>query len=377
VDVAASPKSPGFLRKNAPKFLISLLITGSLLYALHKQDFKFLPPIAAFAQVRWWVVPIYVLSLAVMSYFRATRWRYLLRSFADVPAKKILAVSWIGFAAILILPLRIGEFVRPYMVREEGKISMSAATGTIVAERVVDGLFVSIVLAGALLVLPTIQPLPVHVVSFQDLPISRVLGLGYSVLALFVTAFITIAVFYFARDFAFRATLAVVGIVSKKLAHTLAGIADKLAQGMQFLGNPRDSLPFLGETALYWIINTLGMWLLAWGCGVVHADGTPIHISEAFALMGMLGATVLMPGPPGLLGLFQIGIYSGMSLYFPESVIVRQGSVFTFLLYLIQLLWSLSSAGYFLLDPKQRRALAQAGDTVGSAAPSIAPTAVS
>jgi glycosyltransferase 2 family protein len=376
VDVTPSVKPPGFLRKNAAKLLVSALITASLLYAINKQDFSFLPPREAFAAVRWWVVPFYVLTLVVMSYFRATRWYYLLRSFAEVPKRRIIAVSWIGFAAILILPLRIGEFVRPYMVRERGKLTMSAATGTVVAERVVDGLFVSIVLALALIIVPRLSPLPEHVVSFNQLPISKVLTMGYLVLGIFVTAFITIAVFYFARDFARKATFAVFGLVSTSLAEKLASIAENLANGMQFLSRPKDAAPFLFETLLYWIINTLGMWLLAWGCGVVHEGGNPITVPEAFAVMGMLGATVIMPGPPGLLGLFQIGIYSGMSLYFPESVIVRQGSVFTFLLYVIQLAWAIVSAGYFLLDPKQRKALASAAEPEPEGA-SMAPPAAS
>ena len=61
------------------------------------------------------------------------------------------------------------------------------------------------------------------------------------------------------------------------------------------------------------------MWLLAWGCGVVHADGSAITFGEACALMGMLGCTILIPGPPGLLGVFQAGIYAGMTMYFPTA----------------------------------------------------------
>src|SRR4029453_16136457 len=88
-------------------------------------------------------LPLYLMTLIGMSYFRAVRWRFLLRSFAEVPLRRVLAVSWIGFAAILLMPFRIGEIVRPYMLREKGKVSMSAATGSVVAERAVAGLFFS------------------------------------------------------------------------------------------------------------------------------------------------------------------------------------------------------------------------------------------
>ena len=41
----------------------------------------------------------------------------LLRGVAEVPKMRLLAVSAVGFAAILLMPFRIGEFVRPYMLR--------------------------------------------------------------------------------------------------------------------------------------------------------------------------------------------------------------------------------------------------------------------
>jgi uncharacterized protein (TIRG00374 family) len=286
-------------------------------------------------------------TLAVMNYFRAVRWRYLLRSFADVPRRRVLAVSWIGFAAILLMPFRLGEIVRPYMLREKGKLSMSSATGTVVAERVVDGLYLSIILAIALVFIPTIDPLPARVVG---LPISvqQVRTSGFVMLGVFTAAFITIAVFYFARAWAHRMTLAVFGIVSKKLGQKLAETAEKLANGLHFLGRGRDAGGFLVETTFYWGTNAFGMWLLAWGCGVVHTDGSPINFGEACALMGMLGCTILIPGPPGLLGVFQAGIYAGMTMYFPTSVVTTAGAAYVFLLYATQLVWTVGSAGFFL-----------------------------
>lgn len=359
-----SPTSKGFVRRHAAKLIASAVITAGIVYTLQKGGLTLVPEGGDFKHVRWWTLPVYVLALAAMSYFRAVRWRFLLRSFADVPTRRVLAVSWIGFAAILLMPFRIGEIVRPYMLREKGKLSMSSATGTVMAERVVDGLFLSIVLAIALIWVPTIQPLPEKVVG---LPISvqQVRASGFVMLGVFTTAFATIAVFYFARAWAHRATLAVFGIVSKRLAEKLAGIAEKLAAGLHFLGRGRDAGGFLWETTLYWGLNAFGMWVLAWGCGVVHADGSGITFGEACALMGMLGCTILIPGPPGLLGVFQAGIYAGMTMYFPLHVVTGAGSAYVFLLYSIQLVWTILAAAAFLVV--DRSALTKLSHTPGLA----------
>ncbi len=342
-----SQESHGFLRRNAAKLLASVIITAGLVFTLQKGGLTLVPDSEDFASVRWLAVPAYLVTLAVMSYFRAVRWRFLLRSFAEVSRRRVLAVSWIGFAAILLMPFRIGEIVRPYMLREKGKISMSSATGSVVAERVVDGLFLSTVLAIALVFVPTVHPLPDTVVGLK-ISVHQVRTSGFVMLGVFTTAFVTIAVFYFARAWAHKMTLAVFGIVSRKLAEKLAGTAEKLADGLHFLGNWRDSSGFLVETAIYWGLNAFGMWILAWGCGVTHGDGSAITFGESCAIMGMLGCTVLIPGPPGLLGIFQAGIYAGMSMYFPKEIVTGPGAAFAFLLYAVQLVWTIGSAGFFL-----------------------------
>ena len=45
--------------------------------------------------------------------------------------------------AILALPARLGEFVRPGLLRRRG-VSASAALGTVAVERIVDGLLISL-----------------------------------------------------------------------------------------------------------------------------------------------------------------------------------------------------------------------------------------
>ncbi len=234
------PAPASFLRRNAAKLVASAVITGGILLMLHKGGLTLWPSGVSFSQVKWWTLPMYVVTLGLMSYFRAVRWRFLLRSFAEIPKKRIIAVSFVGFAAILLMPFRLGEIVRPYMIREKGKVSLSSATGTVVAERIVDGLYLSILLAIALITVPTVQPLPPTVVG---LPISvqQVRNSGFVMLGVFVVAFSTIAVFYYARSWAHKATLLVFGIVSKPLAEKLAGVAEKLADGLHFLGRGRDA----------------------------------------------------------------------------------------------------------------------------------------
>lgn len=345
-----NPGGPGFVARHRVKLLLSAVITVLLIYSLQKGGLSLVPQRSDFHRVKWWVVAAYLVPLLVMHYFRAVRWRYLLRSIAVVPRRRILAVSWVGFAAILLLPFRLGEFVRPVMIRQKGVISGSAATGTIVAERVVDGLYLSAVLAVALVLVPHIEPLPEKVVGFP-ISVAQVRASGFLMLGVFLAAFVVIGVYYFARAWAHRLTLAVFGLVSPRLGEKLAGMAERLADGLHFFSRGRDAAGFLLETSFYWGLNALGMWILAWGCGVTHVDGSAITFGETCALMGMLGITILIPGPPGLLGVFHLGIYAGMTMYFPTDIVTGPGSAYVFLLYSIQLVWHiLAATGFLLVD---------------------------
>jgi hypothetical protein len=358
-----------FLRRHAGKLASSAIITACIVYALQSGGIKVWPTGVSFAQVHWWAIVIYTATVVVMNYYRAVRWRFLLRAVVDVPKRRLLAVSWIGFGAILVLPFRLGEFVRPYMLRSPAKttggktapaVSMSMATGSVVAERVTDGLYISTVLAIALILVPTIQPLPETVVGLR-ISVAEVRYAGFTMLGVFVVAFSVIAIFYFARSWAHKATLAVFGMFSRALGEKLAGIAEKLADGLHFLGRPRDALPFLFETTIYWGLNLTGMWLLARWSGIAHADGTPATLGEACAMIGLLSVTILIPGPPGMLGVFQAGIYAGMTMFYPLDVVTGPGPAYVFLVYGIQVAWQLFGAGLFLvLDRGSLRAIEEA-----------------
>lgn len=351
----SGPSHRGFLRRHAVKLVASGLITAGVVYTVHTGGLKLVPHGSDFDGVRWSGLAAYAAIALAMTWFRSVRWRFLLRRIADIPKRRLLAISCAGFAAILLLPFRLGEVARPYLLRTRPEdrasgqpvITMTTATGSVVAERIIDGLYLSVVLATVLVVVPTVKPLPARVVGLP-ISVASVRAMGFAMLGLFAVAFVTIAIFYFARDWARRVTHSVFGVVSKKLADKLADMATKLADGLHVFGRVREFSGFLLETSAYWGLNALGMWVLAIACGIVHADGTSITFLEACTLMGMLGCTILIPGPPGLLGVFQAGIYAGMTFYFPTQIVTGPGAAYVFLLYASQVVLTVSCGAWGL-----------------------------
>ncbi|MGD0676723.1 MAG: lysylphosphatidylglycerol synthase transmembrane domain-containing protein [Polyangiaceae bacterium] len=372
----SSPRRSGFLRHHAVKLAASVVITALIVYTVQKGGLKIVPEGGDFQRVRWYAVPAYFFIFLAMTWFRAVRWRFLLRSIADVRTKKLLTVSGIGFAAILLLPFRLGEIVRPYLIRtppryratsDSRPVTLTAAMSSVVAERIIDGFCLSVILALALFFVPTVQPLPDKVVGIP-VTVEDVRMSGYAMLGVFAVAFGTIVVFYFARGWAHRATVIVVGAVSMPLATKLTSTVEKFSDGLHAFGRAKDAIGFLLETLIYWGLNGLGVWLLAWACGIVHADGSAPTFGEACAMMGMVGCAILIPGPPGLLGVFQAGLYAGMTMFYPTEIVTGPGPAFVFVTYAAQFVFTvgIGAAGLWL-ERGGIRALERAEDVLPAA----------
>lgn len=114
---------------------VSAVFVGMLLFSVD------LPQMAqALRQANYiWVIPaiaVYFVSVAV----RTVRYRYIVRSVRDVSSAALFPVLVIGYMANNLLPMRIGELVRAYVLSERHQVAKMAALGTVAVERLFDGL---------------------------------------------------------------------------------------------------------------------------------------------------------------------------------------------------------------------------------------------
>jgi uncharacterized protein (TIRG00374 family) len=321
------------VRSLLSRLAVSLGIGGLFIWFLRRSGLDLTPSASDFAHVKWWTVGAYFVLYTVVHYFRAIRWAHLLKPInANVPTRRLIAISFVGFLAIMLLPLRMGEVVRPVLIRQKGKISGSAALGTIAAERVLDGLYVAILLAVALTFVPR---LPLDGVMVGNFAVANVPRLGYLLVLVFAGALATLAMFLWQHALAVKLTRTIIGLVSKGLADKLEKKVSDLADGLRAVPDPKLMVPFTFETLLYWGANALTMWLLGWGCGL------PMTVGHAFAVMGVLAMGILLPSAPGLFGAFQFSVFAALLMYFPREVVEQQGAAYVFLMYVSQLAFHL------------------------------------
>ena len=272
-------------------------------------------------------VLLYGLTMIPLHLFRAWRWKYLLRAIGvSLPFGRLMIISTVGFMAILALPFRLGEFARPYYVVREGQSRMSAVLGTVAVERIVDGLVIAILLFGTYLfsLAPGSHAYPPMLAVSSWLALLGFLGL---------TAFLGFALRWPEATIRLALTATFLPRISPKIADKLADKLRALIQGFRALGHARDMIPFLFQTALYWGINGLGMWLLA---RLMHL---PIPIHAAFAAMAFTGVLISLPNAPGLVGQFHAGIVLALAAYLPEPILNSVGAAYAIALHGILFVW--------------------------------------
>jgi uncharacterized membrane protein YbhN (UPF0104 family) len=286
---------------------------------------------------------VYVGLLIVLQICRSLRWNNLLAPLGvRVPAGPLLAISAVGFMAILALPARLGELVRPGLLRQRGDVSASAALGTIAIDRIVDGLLISLFVFGALF-------------SLRG-PASPgwMMPTAYAALGVFVAALVFV-MFAMARPpqtIAFCVRLTLLPWVAPRIAAVVEAKLLDMVRGFVVLRDRRNMAVFVLWSLTYWGANGLGLFVLA------RAFGLPLTVVGAFATMGMVGVGIMLPNAPGLIGQFQWFTLLGLSLYLGPGAADKQDHVlypvafaFANLHYILQLSWYVLCGAIGLATP--------------------------
>jgi len=265
--------------------------------------------------------------LATTHFFRAWRWNNLLRPIdVSLPPGRLLAISSVGFMAILALPARLGEFVRPALLRQKGKVSASAVLGTVAVERIVDGLVVSLLVFGCCLALHLGNPVAE---KYWMMP------MAYASLGVFLAAMTFLG-------FALRWPQATVKLCMKisLLPRLAPGIAAKieaklldLIRGFTVLKDGANLAWFGFWSILYWVANGLSVYVLARGMGL------DLSVVGAFATMGIVAVGISLPNSPGLVAQFHILTTLGLSLYLGDAVANTTGLAYAIVLHGLQVAW--------------------------------------
>jgi len=271
-----------------PILVVGLLVSLSLLWFairdLHLEEIW-----AALQGANyWWLIPgvaIYFISV----WFRAWRWGFLLRGSKRVPANRLFPVVVIGYMGNDILPLRLGELLRAYVLWRKEGINVGTTLTTAVLERLFDGLtMVLFVLFGLLFV-------PLSAFLSRLVTIASVAFFGALIVFLLLAA---------RPDLLRRVARALIEwLVPARFRPPLLGLVEGVVAGLESLRSGRDVLVIFGATLWVWILETAKYWLVSFAFADLHLRYVGIVL-----MGGAVNLLTALPSLPGYIGTFEVGI---------------------------------------------------------------------
>jgi uncharacterized protein (TIRG00374 family) len=235
--------------------------------------------------------------LAITYATRAIRWQYLLEPIGHARFRNAFRATVIGFAAIALLPARVGDVLRPYLLARKEGFNAASTFATVVMERVLDLVTVLVLLAVYVLVLGG-RALPPHLLG--PVQASAIVAGIAAVVLLGMTW--TLATH---PERVGRFVLRSERVLPKRVAHRLSSLARTFSEGFAVAREARAL-----TAAMIWSFPVwLGIATHAWI--IVRAFDIPMPFGGAFLLQSLLVIGVAMPTPGGIGGyhaMFRLGV---------------------------------------------------------------------
>lgn len=291
------------MKKHRGKALLGLAITAILLWwTLRDVSLAHVWREALAADPALMTASVVLATLVFVP--RAMRWKVLLEPTRTAGAfDSRFGGVCVGAMANNLLPVRLGEFARAFAFSRIEPVGVSAAFGSVVVERVFDGLVLAAFLAVAL----AMPGSPLADGSGADLVRRLALGGG---LIFGVAGLGLWAVVRWPRRVLglFEATLG--RILSPDLTGRALDLLASFIDGLGALHRPAIFVRTVLWTVLVWVVHAASIWL-----GFLAFDiGTP-GFSGALFLQALIGFAVAIPSSPGFFGPFEAAARFGLGIY--------------------------------------------------------------
>jgi glycosyltransferase 2 family protein len=254
-----------------------------LAWVLHGYRLSELIP--AIQSLDWWWVTAAVLCDLSVYVVHGLRWNTLLEPVAKLPLWRTVQSIYIGLFANEVLPLRVGELIRCYLLAHWNELNLSVAFASAAIERLIDGFWM---LAAFLITTIFVKRIP------EDLTIVVIL------LAVLVVGGTAMVIWIMAHQKHAHAV-----IRESKWAAALRHVEE----GLHLMGNPST----LARTALlslaYLMLQYLTVFLL------MKAYLLDYSFWVAAGVLTIVRLATVVPNAPGNIGLGNIACVMALHLF--------------------------------------------------------------
>jgi uncharacterized protein (TIRG00374 family) len=293
------------MRGNAGKVIGAVITLVCLVLAFYQVNFSELG--AALATANYVLVAPALLLWLIGYVTRTLRWRAILAGARPGPLGQLFGVLMVGFATNNLLPARLGEIARAFLLRRRTGLRKTFVLASIFLERVFDGLaLVAIVLVLSALVKPPGWDQETDVAERVKL-VEQLATIG------FVGVAVCIWVLLLRNDLATRLVELVARLLPAKLGAFATSAFGAFVNGLSSMRRP--------EVVAATTVLSLAVWAIEWGAYVLVASAfdlglSGIQLAAACALLlVVVNLGIMLPAAPGYVGTFQFFAVSALAVW--------------------------------------------------------------
>ena len=232
---------------------------------------------------------------------RIERWRYLLKPIGGASFDSVGRATTIGFAANALLPGRVGEVLRSYVLARRERVSGSSAFATVVLERLLDLFAIVMIVSGFVAVFgfPTEDPRLVGIMQAGAFATAAIGVVGVAVIVGLAAD----------PERAEKGALWLARLAPGRLGHVVASTLPRFLLGLAVVRRPDLLLVSLVWSVALWVGIAWSMWASA------VAFGIGVSFGGSMILMGLVALGVAVPTPAGVGGYHAAYQFGATALY--------------------------------------------------------------
>jgi hypothetical protein len=224
---------------------------------------------------------------------RSSRWGLLLEPLEPLSQRLLLPITSIGFLFVWILPARLGEVARPYLLQQNSKVGLSPAMGSVVLERLIDSTFLVLLLT---ICLPALR--------LPGLILSAFKGFVFILLAA-----VLLVLLGSLPKFRQRVFQVVFKVLPTSWSEFLTRIAENFYSGMQAVMSVKRLLAILALTSIIWGTGLAAFLVL------FHSMDLQLGLLAGTTVLVLTCLGIALPAAPGFIGNYHYACIVAMGLF--------------------------------------------------------------
>ena len=265
---------------------------------LYKIDFK--KTSEALETANYVYIPIAILLSVITNIIRTYRWKFIINPIKHIKTSSLFSGVAIGYMANNLLPARLGEFIRAYIMGKKEGISKSSTLATIVVERIFDGL----ALLFFLVIIALLFSLPLWIKQA-----------GAAAAAFFILLSVFLILLMIKKATGIRLTKKLIGIFSPRLAKKVGELLDNFLSGLVIVNHKRNILGAFIVSIIVWLSEASTYYIIS----LSFSTDLPVYVALLTVIIVNIG--ILIPSAPGYVGAFEFFCISALSIFAVEKSI--------------------------------------------------------